>query len=850
MTDTRTIIPIPTPLTPLVGRESELRDLMALLAGPSRLVTLTGIGGIGKTRLSLQVALEMEPSFENGVLMVPLAAHRDTDAMLLEIVRKLGHNAPAADVDSVADALGPGPRLLLLDNLEQIPDAGPVLEQLLARHPEVTILATSQVPLQIIGERVYALAGMPVAEDEADLRDSAPVQLFIQRAQAADVQMVLSDDDIRTIGEICTQLEGIPLAIELAAARSMVLPPEALLGQLSRRFEVLRGGRSHVPERLRTMRNAIAWSYELLDADEQRLFRYLSVYEGGISIDAVEHTLTTLEMTLSSWEALESFVGRNILKRIQAGESPRYQMLRTLRDFGEEELAAYGEESAARLAHSRFFYALSEQVEAHMVESDQAKWVEHIDIDLENVLGAANWSARHRPDIAVGIVSAAIKPFEFLAVFPRALPIVMTALEQNLNTDALAKGWSALGFMQSYLRKDASGAKAALEKGKAYATDANNHAMLARSVSGLGLLALQASELDEAQRHYQETKELNRISGNMNGMFVTLSNLAIIQAYRGESEDALHIFLEADRIAEETGNLANLSRSNANLAEMANMLNDPAGARDYARKALAAADKLSSDSDRFNALYMLAKASHTLGELDEAESYIHRAVPLARTAGRKAHELDLRIVLVDVLLARDDRGAANREILAILRESEGMENAAAVTDATGRLLTYAHRYVKSPALLALFHGFEHWQSQTPAASQAPLVPASLAARDELEAGLDVQDSASTDAHPSAWSLSEFQRASEKLTMSLSTKLSVPVAVPIPEPVAETPEFTLTPREVDVLRAVADGKSNTDIAAEMFISPRTISTHVSNILTKLEVNSRTAAVSIAMKNNLI
>ena len=365
---------LPAPLTAFVGRERELAGLRALLARRDvRLLTVTGPGGVGKTRLAIEAARELADGFAAGVRFVPLAPLGSPDLVLPAIARTLGigESHPGGILRDLTEQLASTELLLVLDNFEHLLAAGPDLALLLAACPALTLLVTSRAALRVSGEHEFAVPPLPLPVERGtwtfeQIAASDAVRLFVERAEAVQAGFRLTPANAWDAAEICRRLDGLPLAIELAAARVKVFPPHALLARLERRLPLLTGGPRDAPARLRTMRDAIAWSHDLLDADEQRLFRRLAVFVGGFTLDAAidvagDGTLPEAAVV----EGISSLVDKSLLLPAASDDAanddlgePRFSMLETVREFALDELARSGEEDAVRRAHAEYFRAL------------------------------------------------------------------------------------------------------------------------------------------------------------------------------------------------------------------------------------------------------------------------------------------------------------------------------------------------------------------------------------------------------------------------------------------------------------------------------------------------------------
>lgn len=354
---------VPEPPTPLIGREAELKELSALLRSPEvRLVTLTGPGGTGKTRLSLATGHELMDSFRHGVYFVDLAPVSDPALVASTIAHALGirEGGGRPPLDNLKDYLAEKEMLLILDNLEQVIAAGSAVSGLLAAAPALNILTTSRMPLQVRGEREYPLPTLPVPPEGSLTPDEAltyeTVRLFVRQAEAVRPSFALTPENVADVAAICRRLDGLPLAIEIAAARVRLLPPAALLKRLDQSLKLLVGGAADLPERQQTMRAAIDWSYQLLGPEEQTLFARLGVFVGGFTLESAE-TVVNREGTLDVLSGLETLVSNSLVRPIEtAFEEPRFDILQTIRDYALEKLEASGELELLRETHALHYY--------------------------------------------------------------------------------------------------------------------------------------------------------------------------------------------------------------------------------------------------------------------------------------------------------------------------------------------------------------------------------------------------------------------------------------------------------------------------------------------------------------
>lgn len=402
---------LPAPLTPLVGRAQAEADVARLLHRPEvRLLTLTGPAGVGKTRLALQVAWDLGATYPDGVAFVALAALRDPALVLPTIARTLGlRDAGGRPLDkTLLAALRDRSLLLVLDNLEQVLVAGPAIAEVVAACPGVTVLATSRARLRVRGEHEYPVPPLALPASGADdqgVAGVAAVALFVQRARALQPDFVLTTATATPVAEICRRLDGLPLALELAATRIKVLPPRALLARLGQRLILLTDGPRDAPPHQRTLRATLAWSYDLLTPDQQALFRQLAVFVGGCTLETAEAVCAPDDGPDRPplLDGLAQLVDQSLLvvdrgAAVEDGDrgadsvEPRYGMLETLREYGLEALAARGETDVVHRRHALHYLALVEAALPWLTGPHQVAWFARLEREHDNVRAALQWA--------------------------------------------------------------------------------------------------------------------------------------------------------------------------------------------------------------------------------------------------------------------------------------------------------------------------------------------------------------------------------------------------------------------------------------------------------------------------
>ncbi len=522
---------LPVPLTSFVGRERQVQEICSILRRPGvRLLTLTGTGGVGKTRLALEVAREVRPDYVDGVCFVPLAPVSDPDLVTPTIAQALGLRQAGGRslAEQVQDALRDRHLLLLLDNVEQVIKAAPRLVDLLTACPHLKLLVTSRAVLRLSSEYEFTVPPLTVPDlsrqaGYEDLAQRAVVRLFLERAQAIQPGFALTPANIGTIAEICTRLDGLPLAIELAAARIKLLPPQALLKRLSHRLEILTGGVRDLPARHQTLRDTLKWSYDLLDAQEQRFFRRLSVFVNGWTLEAVEAVVSIEQerdgYSLPALDGVASLLDKSLLLPMERDEEePHPIMLETIREYGLERLAASGELEMARRAHAAYYLAQAEQAEKEQGGEQQAAWLEWLEREHENMRAALQWLLEQK------------EPED---------------LEKALRlAGALWWFWSLRG----YVSEGRSWLKRALER-----SEQAGSAARAKTLSSAGMLALNQDDYSQAEVLCRQSLALFEELGDRQGMATALYRLGLAAwlqgnqtAARALQEQSLALYREVD----------------------------------------------------------------------------------------------------------------------------------------------------------------------------------------------------------------------------------------------------------------------------------------------------------------
>ncbi|MCI0696368.1 tetratricopeptide repeat protein, partial [candidate division KSB1 bacterium] len=550
---------MPAQITPLIGRESESEALrQLLLKAEVRLVTLTGPGGIGKTSLSLQVATSLLDEFNNGIFFVSLAAISDPKLVLPTIAQTLGIRESRSKPlrESVIEYLRDKHLLFVLDNFEQLVAAAPAVSDLLAACQHLKILVTSRIVLRLKGECEYPVEPLPAPDPHAAIsKDSlsqyAAVELFIQRALAVKPDFEVNNDNAPAVAEICFRLEGLPLAIELAAARLKLFSPQALLGRLGSRLQLLRGGPRDMPARHQTLRQAIAWSYDLLPPAEQTFFQRLAVFVGGCSLEAVEAICNAAdELGFDTLDGLAALIDKSLLRQGQTKDTksdisregePRFVMFETIREFALERLQASGDWQATRRRHADFFQAMAEKAEPELTGSKQTLWLNTLEHEHDNFRSVFLW-IEETGQAEYGLrLGAAIWRFWIVRGHMKEgrerLAALLALPGAAKPTRERAKVLNAVGTIVHDLG-DFITARPLLEESLEIWREINDKKGMATVINNLGWIAAHLGELISASELSGESLTLHAELGDKRGMAVAFNNLSLVAFFQAEFPQA------------------------------------------------------------------------------------------------------------------------------------------------------------------------------------------------------------------------------------------------------------------------------------------------------------------------
>jgi predicted ATPase/DNA-binding CsgD family transcriptional regulator/DNA-binding XRE family transcriptional regulator len=782
---------LPHPLTSFIGRQREQVDLTRILSHPEvRLVTITGPGGVGKTRLAIAVARQLLHEYSDHVRFIDLVPVQDPEDVLPAIAAALGVRDTGTQSlrGALAAQLRGATQLLVLDNMEHVAPSASDVTDLLNFCPELTVLATSRSSLRVQGEREYPLSPLAMPEQGVNveletLAEVESVALFVERARLVKPDFRITADNVPSVVAICQRLDGLPLAIELAAAWIRLLPPESLLQRLERRLPLLVSKALDIPERHRTLRATIQWSYDLLPREEQRLYRALSVFHGGWTLEAAESIVDSNEFDVMS--ALEGLIEQSFVRvHAQVNETVRYRMLETIREFGSEQLQATEEAEAVQYRHARYILALLEQAESHFRSAEEANWMVQLEAEHANIRAALQWAraraAQHDPQSLIWSLRLAGAAWWF---------------------------W----YVRGHLREAREQLDAVVhlfrvhqEKSQEMSDSADVALAYARCLFGQGCFAFWMADLEQFDPPMKECRSIYQWYCDRRGLAMWSLFVGYGLQHNGDFDEAEPLLEEAIESSRELDDMGSVAIGLLGLGEIRLRQQRYAEAADFISESLTLSEGINDT----------------------------RGIAAARAA------------LGAVRLGQYECEAA-RTLL-----TESLETRVAIEDKGG--IAWCLERLAQLALVGT-------QSSTASPVRAArLFGAAKALRDAIGAPIDVVDQPANEhlihevqarlsesAFIAAWEAGRALPLGSVIEYALSTDVAEgnPASVVIDH-------HGLTPREVEVLRLMVEGMSDREIADMLYISRHTIMRHVSSILTKLGVRSRTTAATRATRDGIV
>jgi predicted ATPase/DNA-binding CsgD family transcriptional regulator len=759
---------LPGSLTTFVGRSRELAEISALLADPEiRLITLTGPGGVGKTRLASEVADLVFERFPDGVYFVSLASLASPEFVLPAISQCVGIRDVGADeqIRRLESFLAERRMLLVLDNFEHVIDAALQLSEILARCPGVTVLATSRVRLRVSGEHQYPVKPLSIESGATSSQESRDaVRLFVERARAVAPGFSVTAENAQTLIDICRRLDGLPLAIELAAARVNVLPPAALLARLGRRLPLLTGGGRDLPERHQTMRDTIRWSYELLGETERRIFERLSIFHSGFTLEMAEAVVHgASEWNADLLETISSLVDSNLIRLTASVDAePRFEMLGTIREFAHDQLLTSGDADLVRARHAGYWFAFAEAAEPHLLgrRGDQARWLARVDTELGNIRQALAWFEE------TGDAESLLRVIGVLDLYWSTRP-----------AQADPQRWARL----------------ALAPGKTI-----DPLIRIRALHALTYLAAVQGLQAVAANQGAEQLRLARESGDPLGLGIACVTNGMVADLAGDGYEAARLYVAALDHLRTADKNEWLRYGLANAADALHWIGKPDDARPLIEEAISLTRQL---DDLYGLGGFLGIQGHIVrrqGDLKSAVAHFLESFQTAGTIGddRAAFGAIAGLAGIALALNQPERAARLLGAVDVAREAAGYSR--------------------------IMHGLQ--TDRITAETRERLgEPAFGAALDEGRR-LDWPDTVAD-------------------ALSLRELVDEPKVGPSQLP------FGLSPRELDVLRFIARGCSDREIADQLFIGVRTVNSHVANLLAKLGVHNRSEAAVFAATNGI-
>jgi len=678
---------LPAASTALIGRENEMAAVKQLLLRRDvRLVTVTGPGGIGKSHFAIEVARAVMEHFPFGVYFVPLASVFDASVIASVIaqtlgVRETGGQRPLESLKEFMRKNVTTPMLLLVDNLEHLLGATPLLADLLALAPGLKILVTSRAALRVHHEHEFALPALALPDSRApnslsSLAEYPAIALFMQRAAAVKPGFVLTNENASAVTEICTRLDGLPLAIQLAAARIKLLPPAAMRSRLASRLQLLTSGARDLPARQQTLRHTIDWSYDLLSEAERKLFRRLSVFTGGFALEAAESVCDTKQdLGLAVLDGLSSMVDKSLVRQVeQADGEPRFLMLETIREYGLEKLAASGEETLTCKAHAAYYVVLAEDAATEKSASEIKTWMDWFDTEHDNFRAALDWLIEAKNgEWGVRLATALFRFWEMREYFTEGRQRLEAVLELPSTPDTLRmRALFAAGVLAG-IQRDYDASERLFGQNLEIARRQQDQQSVAVSLNALAVVNRDLGKLEAANELFEESLILWRQLGDRLAVARELSNLATVRKLQGNFEEARELYEECQAIFAELGDRTGIAWAFNYQADLLREQGDLAEARVLYECGIGAFREVNDRWGIAGSLTDLGNLTREQGDYAASEDLYRESLSLFQELGHKRGIARALESFAALAAARADAERALRlaGVAAALRQSIG-----------------------------------------------------------------------------------------------------------------------------------------------------------------------------------
>ena len=644
---------LPAQPTPLVGREQELVKAREALQQPAvRLLTLSGPGGTGKTRLSLQLAADALYDYENGCFFVPLSTVNDPAQVAPAIAQTLGvKEMPGQSLaDSLKTYLKDKQLLLVLDNFEQVVAAAPLVGDLLTAASRLKIIVTSRTILRVYGEQEYpvpplALPDLTRLPTSEQLGSYAAIALFVQRARLVRPDFQLNSQNAAAVAEICARLDGLPLAIELAAARVKLLPPPAILARLDQRLKLLTGGSRDLPARQQTLRGAIDWGYDLLDEGEKAVFSRLAVFAGGCTLEAAEAICNPDgDLPVEVFDILASLVDKSMLRLLEEIDrdgtprpldEPRFVMLQIIREYALEKLSEAGQDGPLQDRHAAFYMGLAETAEKELVGPGQVEWLGRLELEQDNLRGSLACAIeRDDPETALRLGNALWRFWQIRGNLTEGRRWLEQALAraENVAVSVRAKAYNAAGILARD-QGDYDQALTYLQVSLSLQRQIGNKPGIANALNTLGSVAAYRGDYDQAIKYHEESLALRRELGDKRGIAVSLSSLGTINYAAGRYEQTKGSLEEALSLLRELGDKRTTATLLNNQGEILKIQKNYTEARIAYKESLDIRRELDDKMGIGYSLTSLGDVTQSEGDYEQAIIYYKESLILLHEAG-------------------------------------------------------------------------------------------------------------------------------------------------------------------------------------------------------------------------